>query len=1450
MVRMTGFVRRGFCLAAIVGLLIATGAGAESKYRIKNAAVTGMGKYMVYNEIGLPINSILGVSMESALDAIREESKGSAVEINFGDRNGGELFVEKNIVIECQDGVVPDWGDITVSGSVRAEKENDLGVIRLMGGTGSKPLNVTLASGTKVTSTGNISHAVRVENNVALKMVACTLSTTGTGSAVYRATDNKAEIEIIGGNFTSKKGTAIEVTCPIKIIGGEFEAGGWEVIKVYDKLTVNGGTFKSTSSNGSAVYALGDLDLTDGWFESSNVAVYSKGACKIVGGELKSSSNYAVYALGDLDLTNGLYESSNSAVYSNGACKIVGGKFKSGSDYAVYALSDVNVSDAMIESKGGGVYTEGACEIVGGKFNCGSYYAVYALGEVNVNGGVFESKGGGVYSGGACKLVKGEFDGGSVNAVYARGNLNVNGGRFESSKTAVYSMGDLKIAGGIFKSDTGYAVYAAKGFVVDSGRFESSKTAFYSIGDGRITNGEFKGGSGNAIYIVGSINVYGGLFESRNTAVYSEGTMKIDGGGFKGGSGYAVYTDGDLDVFDGEFESSSTAVMSNGNLNILYGKFKSGSAYAVYAHGNLYLRDGWFESRNTAVYSQGTMKIGGGVFKSDTGYAVYALSDLEVRDGMFESSRTAIYSMADCKIDKGDFNGGSDHAVYVLGDLDVSGGKFVSSNNAVYSGKKFKIRGGVFEGGSGYALRVSGDGEINGGRFETRKGGTVLEIKGSNVLISGKAEFINRSSDNATIMIYYSGNVLLAEASVHNTDPYGRAISVTSESGRLKLSGWVSPYIVGSIASQFAGTIIVDSNFKPDKKTYILEPFLGACVDSAVAVVGGGKYITNFEYSKNGNQYHDLSTQKNDIIVVLKGGVVAPNYAVTGDTAKGFVASFEPETKNKVIGKSKTIAMVLDSIRIDADGRPCNIKFGDGESVLHAGRVSKHGIEFISDVVGAGWERVTLSGKLSLTRDAGREERYSIYVGGGMSVESSMDNPSTMGYGGSVYVGVGSRFIHNGGILCDGIHNVGGKVTVKGGNVPYINNENGGSLRIAGGIIGSDTLRGYAVKNDKNGEVFISDSAKIVSADTSKDGGTIINNGFLEMYDGLILNADSSIGSAYIAVNMEGMPIGANDSAGYGTSGGLVLDGTPIIDGIISLPKGGNSIIRVKADNGYSFDPKYETYSIVGSFNDGGVVVENGAGFMSSFEVDITDNAGLKIAVNNNNVVAAKNVCNVAFSLNGSLSNTPPPDTIKVIKGGRIGDLAKPKVSMENYVSKDGYKNDGKWYVSTETSNDGDKMNVPFKFNKDGDGTIVKKDEVLTLFWTNEKAISVLESTRDIPVARPPESAAIVPVVSSSGSLTAGPSPVSKSSGSVSFFRSGAALKNGKLFIYDASGKIITTLIVNDPSGGANRRPVAKWNLQDAKNRKVAEGTYVARGVITTKAGKTERVSVLLNVRE
>ena len=160
----------------------------------------------------------------------------------------------------------------------------------------------------------------------------------------------------------------------------------------------------------------------------------------------------------------------------------------------------------------------------------------------------------------------------------------------------------------------------------------------------------------------------------------------------------------------------------------------------------------------------------------------------------------------------------------------------------------------------------------------------------------------------------------------------------------------------------------------------------------------------------------------------------------------------------------------------------------------------------------------------------------------------------------------------------------------------------------------------------------------------------------------------------------------------------------------------------------------------------------------------------------------------------------------------------------------------------------GDIVVRAIKAGDDNYNSVVSENVTITI----TAAISIASPDRIIPPPTDLDTGAsvIAPVVVTSGEFTAGPNPVDRQSGSVNFYWTGRALSRGTLFVYDASGNVVTRIAITDnASNGQARRQIGTWNLTDRRGRPVSDGTYLIRGVLTTVDGTRERVSTMIGVR-
>ncbi|MCL2688881.1 MAG: fibronectin type III domain-containing protein [Chitinispirillia bacterium] len=130
--------------------------------------------------------------------------------------------------------------------------------------------------------------------------------------------------------------------------------------------------------------------------------------------------------------------------------------------------------------------------------------------------------------------------------------------------------------------------------------------------------------------------------------------------------------------------------------------------------------------------------------------------------------------------------------------------------------------------------------------------------------------------------------------------------------------------------------------------------------------------------------------------------------------------------------------------------------------------------------------------------------------------------------------------------------------------------------------------------------------------------------------------------------------------------------------------------------------------------------------------------------------------------------------------------------------------------------------------------------------------VSVLTNDRVVPAGRgnSKDTAQINSPDVLTGGFFVGPNPVNRFDGAVNFYRQGKRINDGVLTIYDASGNVVSRILISDRGSGAEARRVAgSWDLTDRRGRPVADGTYLIRGTLTASDGSRERVSALIGVR-
>ncbi|MDR2692972.1 MAG: InlB B-repeat-containing protein [Chitinispirillales bacterium] len=202
---------------------------------------------------------------------------------------------------------------------------------------------------------------------------------------------------------------------------------------------------------------------------------------------------------------------------------------------------------------------------------------------------------------------------------------------------------------------------------------------------------------------------------------------------------------------------------------------------------------------------------------------------------------------------------------------------------------------------------------------------------------------------------------------------------------------------------------------------------------------------------------------------------------------------------------------------------------------------------------------------------------------------------------------------------------------------------------------------------------------------------------------------------------------------------------------------------------------------------------------------------------------------------NGSLTAT--------VEGSSIAagaTVAQGKSVVFTAVPANGYEVDG-WKVDGTAVAD----------NTNNTYTLASVTTATTVTVSFKRSIAVASPERVIPGAGSDAgTAAVAPASALTAEFTAGPNPVGRSSGTVSFFRGGNRIVSAALFVYDASGNEVATVNIGNapPADADGKRAVGSWDLRDRRGRTVPEGTYLVKGTVKTAGGKREPVSALIGV--
>ncbi|MDR3000221.1 MAG: hypothetical protein LBU89_03060, partial [Fibromonadaceae bacterium] len=331
------------------------------------------------------------------------------------------------------------------------------------------------------------------------------------------------------------------------------------------------------------------------------------------------------------------------------------------------------------------------------------------------------------------------------------------------------------------------------------------------------------------------------------------------------------------------------------------------------------------------------------------------------------------------------------------------------------------------------------------------------------------------------------------------------------------------------------------------------------------------------------------------ILLLLPLVAIAQPYIITGSGT-----SFTTTRSGLTIGSAnQPIQTVINTIKADADGKPCEIQFGNGVNELDIGEASIN-----LDGSAPGWN-VVLSGKIvsshanhpviHLSDDANVESRANVRSINSYAITNGIGTLTIRG--GTISAATGAIFTDgtvniSGGIISgDGyaIYNQNGMVNITGGTISadyavYGGPLGTGSVNISGGTIFA-TGANAAVHNLTTGEINISGTANITSANTSATNGTIfVMEGNLKITGGTITNTATDGNAIY------------NSS-----TGSVALGGSPtIIGNIRKRATAGNFEVIIEGDN--VFEPAGKIYTLAfTTYAQGNVAVENGKDFLDNF---------------------------------------------------------------------------------------------------------------------------------------------------------------------------------------------------------------------------------------------------------
>jgi hypothetical protein len=203
--------------------------------------------------------------------------------------------------------------------------------------------------------------------------------------------------------------------------------------------------------------------------------------------------------------------------------------------------------------------------------------------------------------------------------------------------------------------------------------------------------------------------------------------------------------------------------------------------------------------------------------------------------------------------------------------------------------------------------------------------------------------------------------------------------------------------------------------------------------------------------------------------------------------------------------------------------------------------------------------------------------------------------------------------------------------------------------------------------------------------------------------------------------------------------------------------------------------------------------------------------------------------------------NYTKPETFNHVEGDSAAVYGIGGVTLKAA----GYEGDIVVYYNSDTEVPTTAGSYTVTVDISGDDNVEQASAVLLgVYKIRSKSDAVVQADREVPgMAVTTGQAAIAPVKIVAASFSAGPSPVSKAAGKITFF-SAKPVTGGSLYVFDVSGNAVSKVSVKQGYG----KEIGSWNLRDGKGATVSEGSYIAKGVLIRKDGTREKVSFVFGV--